>query len=154
MSTDTYAQLDCHFQGYARVKLEDIDFNSGRELDGQNVKRLVGIFKLQGCVRENTANAISVLVERGALGNVRTQQGSPSSAVHSIIPTRLPYLNTKVLCLQGKHRICAARKFLHHTNRWWTVKVFDAGKASQTKAGAHTNGSIRPPAVRSRAYSI
>lgn len=97
MSIDTYAQLDRQFQGYARVKLENIDFDSGRDLDDQNVNRLVGIFKLQGCNWESTANAISVLVDRGALGTVLTQQSSLSSAVHSIIPARLPYLNTKVL---------------------------------------------------------
>lgn len=153
MSIDTYPQLDRHFQGYARVKLEDVNFDSGRDLDGQNVDRLIGIFQLQGCERENTANAISVLVEKGALRNVLTQQGSLSSGLHSIIPDQLPFLNTKVLCLQGKHRICAARTLLRHPNRWWTAKIFDAGKASHTKAGSQTNGSDRSPTVRSRAYS-
>ena len=122
---DVHAQLDRHFRGHARVKLDDIDFHSGRDLDRQNVKRLVGIFQLQGCERESTANAISVLVEGGTIPPL----DPPSSAMHSLIPDGLPYLSTKVLCLQGKHRICAAREFLHDTDRWWTTKVFDAGKA-------------------------
>ena len=140
MRIDTDAQLDRHFQGYARVKLENIDFDSGRDLDDQNMNRLVGIFKLQGCKRESTANAISVLVERSVIGKEHAQQGSSSSAVHSIIPARLPFLDAKVLCLQGKHRIYAARKFLPYGDWWWTVKIFDAGRTFYTKAGAQTDG--------------
>ena len=78
MSVD-YAQLDRHFRGYARVKLEDIDLHSGRDRDDQKVKRLVRIFQQQGCELENTANAISILVERGAFGSVLAQQGPPWS---------------------------------------------------------------------------
>lgn len=143
MSTDTYGELDRHFHGYARVKLENVDFDSGRELDDRKVKRLLGIFKKQGCERKKTTNAISVLVAKGALGNVLTQQNSSGSGVHFIVPALLPHLNVKVLCLQGKHRICAARKFLKNADRWWTAKVFDAGKAFQSRPGVQTNATVQ-----------
>lgn len=119
--------------------MDNIDLSSGRDLDDQNVNRLIGIFKLQGCKQESTANAISVLVEKSAIGESHAQQGSSSSALHSIVPARLPFLNAKVLCLQGKHRIYAARKFLPYGNWWWTVKIFDSGKTFHIKAGAQTN---------------
>ena len=153
MSIDTYAQLDRHFQGYARINLDNVKFDSGRDLEDRNVKRLVGIFQLQGCERRNTANAISVLVERKTLENVLPQQSSPTSTSYSITPGQLPHLDTKVRCLQGKHRIHAARKVLRGLDRWWPAKVFDTGKASHLKAGAYTNDVNRPSSVRSRAYS-
>lgn len=138
MQINTDAQLDRHFQGYARVKLDNIDFDSGRDLDDRNVNRLIDIFKSQGCKRESTANAISVLVQRSAIEEALARQGSSSLAVHSIVPAQLPYLNAKVLCLQGKHRIHAARKVLPYGDWWWTVKIFDSGMTFHTKAGTQT----------------
>ena len=130
MATDANAELDRHFQGYARVKLENIDFDSGRDLDDRQVKRLLHIFKQQGCQREDTTNAISILVAKTASGNGPTQQDSSGSGVHSVVSAQLPHLNSKVLCLHGKHRIYAARKFLKNDDRWWTAKVFDTGRLS------------------------
>ena len=81
MQINTDGQLDRHFQGYARVTLDNIDFSSGRDLENQNVNRLVRVFELEGCKRESTANAISVLVERSALEEVHAQQCSSSADV-------------------------------------------------------------------------
>lgn len=35
---------------------------------------------------------------------------------------------TKVVCIHGKHRIHAARRFLPVSDQWWIAKVFDSGK--------------------------
>ena len=64
MSNNIYAQLDDHCRGYARIRLDDIEFDSRRDLDSRNVKRLLGIFK-RNCERENLGNAISVVVKKG-----------------------------------------------------------------------------------------
>jgi hypothetical protein len=56
------------------------------------------------------------------------QQDLHSGITHCLVPDQLPWLDTKVLCLHGKHRICAARKFLGLSERWWIAKIFDSGK--------------------------
>ena len=131
MSTKIYAQLDDHFRGYARVRLDDVEFDSGRDLDSRNVRRLLGVFK-RSCERENPGNAISVVVRKEILANM-LQQDLHREAIHSLSPEQLPYLKTKVLCLHGKHRICAARRLLRHSERWWIAKIYDSGKNSNTK---------------------
>ena len=154
MSTDVYAQLDHHCRGYARVELDDIEFDSGRDLDDHNVERLIKVFELVGCKREHPANAISVMVEKEVLANMLTQQLLYSSSLHSLVPTQLQCLNTKVTCLHGRHRICAARKFLQPSDRWWTVKLFDSGRDSNIVEERELTDLCRPPAPRSRTYSI
>ena len=141
MQISADAQLDSHFQGYARVELDNIDFSSGRDLEDQNVNRLIRVFELEGCKRESTANAISVLVEKNAIEEAHAQQCSSSAAIHSINPTQLPLLNAKVLCLHGKHRIHAARKFLPCRDWWWTVKIFSPSKTFRADAGAQTKNA-------------
>ena len=131
MSTNVYAQLDDHFRGYARVRLDDIEFDSGRDLDSRNVRRLLGVFK-RSCERENPGNAISVVVEKQIFADLPQQDLHPE-ATHFFVPEQLPYLKSKVLCLHGKHRICAARSFLSHSERWWIAKIYDSGKNSNTK---------------------
>ena len=126
MSTNIYAQLDEHFRGYARIRLDNIEFDSGLDPNSRNVRRLLGIFKRK-CERENPGNAISVLVGKEVLANV-LQQDSHSGITHSLIPDQLPYLDTKVLCLHGIDRICAARKFFNLSERWWIAKIFDSGR--------------------------
>lgn len=51
MLADVYAELDRYCRGFARIKLDDIEFDSGRELDNGNVRRLVKIFQLRSCDR-------------------------------------------------------------------------------------------------------
>ena len=114
MSTNIYAQLDEHFRGYARIRLDDIEFESGRDLDSRNIRRLLGKFKRK-CERENPGNAIPVVVKEDILANLSQRDLHPET-IHSLVPDELPYLETKVLCLHGKHRIYAARKFLSHSD--------------------------------------
>ena len=138
MSTTIYAQLDRHFVGYARIGIDDIKFGSGRDRDNRNVKRLVTILE-RSCERENPANAISVVAEKGPLSNVFRQNLHSSPSV-SLVPSQLPFLDNKVVCLHGKHRIYAARKILRNSDRCWIAKVFDSGRKQIVKERALTYG--------------
>lgn len=138
MSTDIYVELDRHCRGFARIKLDNIDFDSGRDLDDQKVNRLVKVFELepQGCERASLANAIPVIVGKDILANLFPPGHLYSTTLHSLVPDQLPWLSTRVICLHGKHRIHAARKFLRIHDRWWTVKIFDSGRNINIEAGA------------------
>ncbi|KAK3045703.1 hypothetical protein LTR09_012748 [Extremus antarcticus] len=124
MATKIHTHLDRHFVGYARISIDDIDFESGRDKDNRNVTRLVGILE-RSCERENPANAISVVVEKGSLTEAHHKDLHSSTGV-SLIPSQLPFLHTKVVCLHGKHRIFAAREILSNSDRWWIAKIFDS----------------------------
>ena len=52
MSADVHAEIDNHLKGYARVKLNDIEFDTGRDLDDGNVRRLISIFSLQSLTKQ------------------------------------------------------------------------------------------------------
>ena len=132
MSADVHAEIDHHLKDFARVKLNDIEFDTGADLDSRNVKRLTRVFKLQGCRREDPPNAIPVVVGTEFLA----QQGLHPWTLRSYVSTQLPLLSGKVICLHGKHRICAAREFLHASDQWWTVKIFDSGRESLYCSGS------------------
>ena len=128
MSTGVHAEIEDHLTGYARVKLNDVEFDTGRDLDDRNVKRLINIFKLQGCRREDPANAIPIVVGKELLAEVLARHGLHALTLRSFVPAQLPCITAKVICLHGKHRICASREFLEGSDQWWTVKVFDSSR--------------------------
>ncbi len=132
MTTKIHAHLDRHFVGYARISIDDIDFESGRDKDNRNVKRLAGILE-RSCERDNPANAVSVVVEKGPLTEAQHKDLYSSTGV-SLIPSQLPFLHTKVVCLHGKHRIFAAREILSSSDRWWIAKIFDSGRNTSTES--------------------
>ena len=137
MSNNIYIEIDDHLKGYARVKLDHIEFETCRDLDERNVKRLLKNFRLQGCRREDPANAIPVVVGGDLMSKVLMQQGLHSLTLRSFVPTQLPYITGPVICLHGKHRIFAAQSFLRETDRWWTVKVFDSSRRSRELSSEH-----------------
>lgn len=126
--SDPSAQLDRHFQGYARVELSNIDIDCERDMTEENVRRLLDIFKLEGCRRDIPTNAISALVETGVMHEQTTQNLEP---LHThTLPTELRTFKGRVLCFHGKHRVVAARRFLSAKDDWWPVKVYDSGNDS------------------------
>ncbi|SMY30085.1 unnamed protein product [Zymoseptoria tritici ST99CH_1A5] len=127
---EVHTQIERHFKGFARVRLDHITFDSGRELDDRNVERLLGIFKLQGCQREEPGHSIPVLVDKDTLAAALAHEGSPPRILHQTSVEAEPLLFPSAITLtslHGKHRVHAARKFLLPVDQWWTVKVFDTG---------------------------
>lgn len=148
-----HADLDRHFVGYARISIDDIDFESGRDKDNRNVKRLVGILE-RNCERENPANAISVVVETEFLTEAHRKDLHLSTGV-SLLPSRLPFFHTRVVCLHGKQRIFAAREVLSNSDRWWIAKIFDSGRnTSAESVCAHLRILSRPFSSRAGTHSI
>ena len=99
--------------------------DSGQDLDNRNVDRLLDVFRLEGCDRDDPGHAIPVLADDGVLANVDSQalQRTPTGAQRLSFPTSI-----NLTCLHGRHRICAAQHFLPASDRWWMVKIFDTSK--------------------------
>lgn len=157
MATDVYAQVQHHFKGYARVNLDHVEFDSGRDLDDRNVKRLLGIFSLQGCRREDPTHAIPVVVEKKDLVAALAHENSHLSVLHqSSVEAQLLFFtaNVELTCFHGKHRIYAARKFLRPSDQWWTVRIFDSGKEKKDLLRGFLTAAIRSSSTRTRTSSI
>lgn len=129
--SDVDAQLSKHFKGFGRISFDSIDFDSGRDLVIENVQRLVDIFRLEGCDRSAPANAISGVIEENIIEEqINTSVHVPRTPTYQTDP---PFITSRILCLHGKHRICAARRFLVPTDHWWTVKLYSSGKTCQSR---------------------
>ncbi|EGP82388.1 uncharacterized protein MYCGRDRAFT_51649 [Zymoseptoria tritici IPO323] len=154
---EVHTQIERHFKGFARVRLDHITFDSGRELDDRNVERLLGIFKLQGCQREEPGHSIPVLVDKDTLAAALAHEGSPPRILHQTSVEAEPLLFPSAITLtslHGKHRVHAARKFLLPVDQWWTVKVFDTGQQTFPPVRRFLTEVSRPSSLRTRTPSI
>ena len=123
MANNIYAEIERHSKGYARVSINKLEFHSARDLDDKNVDRLLGIFRLRGCQRDDPANAVPAVVEDQTLADISLALSQTGIGARTV-----PLSGTVELqCLHGRHRISAARRFLPASDKWWTVKVFDRG---------------------------
>ena len=77
------------------------------------------VFKLAGCQRLEEGNHIPVLVDRLKLENLGLQESDKQGTPRYIVP------NFDVVYLHGRHRVEAAKQFLHPDDRWWVVDVYD-----------------------------
>ncbi|KAK0247123.1 hypothetical protein LTR29_017846 [Friedmanniomyces endolithicus] len=95
-----------------------MDFAPGvRDFDKANVDRLVNIFRLEGCQRDDPPHFVPGLIARESLGPEWQQL---------LEPQRLSLPTSVVLrCLHGKHRILAAREVLPPHEQWWNVALYD-----------------------------
>lgn len=116
------------FRGYAKVELEDLVFQQTvRTFDKKNVKRLVRIFKLEGCMREEVGNEIAAMINSTDLQTALSQSDVTQEQLFSLseTPRLLLPQNCHIVCLYGQHRIEAAKKTLEPENQWWRITLYD-----------------------------
>ena len=115
------ATLRNYFLGNAQVQLQNMDFAPGvRDFDKANVDRLVNIFRLEGCQRDDPTHFVPGLIAREHLGPEWQQL---------LEPQRLSLPTSVVMrCLHGKHRILAAKEVLPPHEQWWNVALYDEGE--------------------------
>ena len=115
------------YRGSFKISLENIELqtttHNTRQRDPKNIARLLESFALEGCNRLQPENYISVLVDGVELPS---QIEHPSSNYNE--PPTLTLQGT-VLCLDGHHRIQAAREFLAGEDRWWVADLYLNGIA-------------------------
>ena len=116
------------FCGLARVDLATLNFDQAsscgdRDTWGQNVKRLVNIFRTEGCQCWEAAKFVKV--NQGHLDAALASQ-------NTTLPQQPPedwqaYPVLKLLsidCLNGHHRVLAARQYLNRNDRWWVARLY------------------------------
>ncbi|KAF1347689.1 hypothetical protein BDV97DRAFT_299437 [Delphinella strobiligena] len=118
------------FQGLARIQLDSLNYEQvlneakHRPLSPRNVTRLRQVFDLEGCKYYDESNYISGIVPQESF-----DQHNVNLPLHSKDLDAIPHLefSCPVRCLNGLHRICAAREHLDPNDRWWIVKLYTEG---------------------------
>lgn len=125
------------YLGLARVDLTAVTFDHHlggchREISDKDIKRLVQIFRIEGCLNLRDDNFLNVIVNKdhldAALAETRFR-GQGYACLTRDANGRIPYLPLlNVSCLHGLHRVRAAERFLDEDDRWWAVRLYADGK--------------------------
>ncbi|EER41730.1 conserved hypothetical protein [Histoplasma capsulatum H143] len=124
-----------HFRGYAKIDLSHFQLEDdhvlgsrpvGQNVESQNALRLLKIFESVGCDREDPENYAPVLISQNTLSQAiddsRTTQVVLLNGIEP--PNLILGHGTRLLCLQGKSRIQAAREFFSPGERWWGARLY------------------------------
>ncbi|KAF2439150.1 hypothetical protein P171DRAFT_490584 [Karstenula rhodostoma CBS 690.94] len=117
--------LSKSFLGFARVSLDHLSFESvrkqHREESSKATARLLRVFELEGCERDKVENFVDALIGT----NVFRDAIFPNdiSLFQKAQDVQSLRLQQPLECLNGMHRIAAARKHLDPNDRWWTVRL-------------------------------
>jgi hypothetical protein len=128
--------------GLARIPLSCLAFlddvaEGRRDEDGENIQRLLRIFKLEGCDRAEERHFIKGYVEQNSLSQLAAEKPKDFSNED---PASIPLINQlQVNCAEGLHRIRAAEIFLKDEEKWWVVKLYNQnGEQSLHSTGEHS----------------
>lgn len=137
---DSYvAQKASSYLGIARVDLDQISFDDALKYNGnhrklyeKDLERMLGIFTLEGCVRDEEHNFIEGLITEEHFDDSLADAAISKELFES--RSRLPLqdiddvprlrLCESIQCNDGLHRISAAKRFLDNNDRWWVVKLY------------------------------
>ncbi|KAL2047106.1 hypothetical protein N7G274_001125 [Stereocaulon virgatum] len=116
------------FCGSVKIPLDKICHeelpNNPRQFNEKNVTTLLDFFRSEGCLRLDPEHYVPALISRSAVPRGLHPGGEP------------PRFNPEhpVVCLHGRHRLEAARKFFTgHENRWWVVDLYSRDLSPQVK---------------------
>jgi len=121
------------FREFARVSLDDLSFghDSARSIDERNVFRLRKIFEIEGCQRSDGHNFIDATAAGNAATSFEPEQ-LPLFKIPADNWCTVPLLKLgAIACLNGQHRIEAAKRYLAPNDRWWIVRIFVDGQYIQ-----------------------
>ena len=130
-AAERFAQRDAKYRGSVRIPLRCMRFiepvpAQTTHLDPDNVLRIIKIFELEGCFRDDHENRIPALISSH---NLRLLSLSYVYPAQTGVP---PYLANPpfefLQCLHGKHRHAAAKRhFQTDADLWWTVDLYEDG---------------------------
>lgn len=122
------------FCGLARVHLDALSFEHAssqghRELSAENVARLVRVFRIEGCSRLEEANFVKAQVNRRDLDAALASEDFKLPQQPPRDWSKQPILRLQAIeCLNGLHRVLAARDFFVGKNRWWIARLYTDGR--------------------------
>jgi hypothetical protein len=128
------------YRGIVRAPLHALKFGHGivaarhRDLSYENVIRLQKIYEQVGCSRLQEENFINAVIEDDDLTVALSLHGMSLDDMRSLQwPRDAPTLHLdNIQCLDGMHRIEAARRFLNENDKWWIVRLFSYGQSQRT----------------------
>jgi hypothetical protein len=119
------------FRGTARVRFENLAFGP-RDLSEKAVNYLEDKFKKQGILRLEPRHRIPAIVDAKVLEEAI--EASPNTSSESLLdnceedPPDLQLPSGSLLdCLQGLHRVEAAKKILPPGGWWWSIDLYING---------------------------
>lgn len=123
------------FRGSARIHLKHLRFEDFTEdqnrlfLDPKNVARLIQVFTLEGCLRLDIEHHIPAIVkERDLQKSLSVSNVVGGDLFKRGAPPELKFAaDVTLICLHGRHRLEAAKKFLLPGDLWWTVDLYSEG---------------------------
>ena len=125
-----------------RLRYESITVDP-RQLDPKNVARLLGVFQLEGCRRLEPQNHVPALISQAVwhtllehLPGGQSSLNPPNGAPVQVDPQH------DLKCLHGRHRIEAAKKYLHPDDKWWIVDLYTDGEVAPTLRTGNPNGLL------------
>lgn len=98
----------------------------GREEDPRIIKKLSTLFRRTTCRPGRWENHVIGLIDDQTLANIMSVLGMSQSKFRDTVRWATypkAYLQSCILCLDGKQRIAAARKVFGKMS-WWTVRLY------------------------------
>ena len=127
------------FCGTALIAFHHLDFYE-TSIRKANVRRLLEIYRTEGCLRFQPQNRIAALVTRQdwelAISQARISKEDLLDPTKIQPPRLCEGTNIRVHCLGGGSRIEAAKQFLSPSDHEWLVELYLADGTSLTPAGA------------------
>jgi hypothetical protein len=124
-----------HFKGFARVNLSALNFSHPlsarhRRVSEKKVSRLLRIFRAEGCNRDDEKHFVTGVVRDEQLGGA-VRSGGCLRDVPAETWENVPVLRVEsVACLNGWHRISAAKEYLTGGDRWWVIRIYTEGNSA------------------------
>ncbi|KAF2199593.1 hypothetical protein GQ43DRAFT_491303 [Delitschia confertaspora ATCC 74209] len=120
--------------GIARLELSVLDFSHAeaqakhREPSQKLKERLLNVFKLEDCLREEESHFIDATVEEAELylaieqAGLRKETFKSQTLSYVSEPRKIPYLPiSRVYGLDGLHRLLAGKDYLDKNDQWWIL---------------------------------
>jgi hypothetical protein len=125
------------YRGIAKVRLQALNFDhylvrkERRDVSAKNVHHLQKVFRLNGCQRLRKENFVNAVIDDETLRASLSLSGTSEDQLRQLREgDQIPMLDVASLdCLEGLHRVLAAKGYLHDNDQWWIVRLYTKGIA-------------------------
>ena len=124
-----------YYRGSARVRLENLaveglEVRPTRTVDDDHVQHLIDTFHTEGCDNLDPKHRVKALIRDEDIGDILQASEMTVEEFMQYIdtPKTLSCGDRLFVCLEGRHRIKAARRFFNAEERWWAVDFYSFGQ--------------------------
>ncbi|KAF3768216.1 hypothetical protein M406DRAFT_75517 [Cryphonectria parasitica EP155] len=130
--------IDQYLVGIIQVPLSSIrtEREVGRDEDQKIIKRLSTVFRRTPCRPQKWENHVKGLVDEKTLRSIQSTLGLTYDKLGATVRSgKYPkaHIRDRILCLDGKQRVAAARR-IFGKDSWWTVKLYFVPEAPAASA--------------------